>query len=141
MRRGTAQGGQAGTDIVAVDHSDAQRHTQLRRQSGQRLRAGFGVDAACIADHLDAALDHLGKHLAHCAVNEVGGVTGVRVLALRGHQDGHGGLGQVVEHQYVDQTAVDELRRADAAVAPKSGGTSDAQRGWFGGGHHFSLVG
>jgi hypothetical protein len=43
-----------------------------------------------------------------------------------GGQDGHGGFGQVIEHQKINQAGLHQLRRTHAAVAPKPGGTAYA---------------
>ena len=69
---------------------------------------------------------HVLEHRLHRHRDEVGGVAQLGLLEPGAGQDGHRQLGQVVEHQVVDLSAGDQLRCADAAVAPEARCAADA---------------
>lgn len=97
-----AHGRHLRADVVAFDHGDAQRDAFGFGHGLQRSRAAVRIDAARVADHLDPLPLHLAEHRLHRDVDEVGGPAQLGLLGARRRQDGHRGLGQVVEHQVVE---------------------------------------
>ena len=106
-------------DVVARDHGNVERHALLHGQCRQRRSAGVRVDAARVADDPNAVCHHVLQHRFHGHRDEIRGVTQLGLFLARAGQNGHGQLGQIVKHQVVNLSAGDQLRRADAAVAPK----------------------
>ena len=123
-----AQGADQRHHVVALDHRDPDRDALLRGQRGNRPGAGLGIHAAGVADDADALGNDVAQHGLHRHGDEVGRVAQLGVLAACRGQDRHGELGQVVEHQIVDRAVRDQLRRANAAVAPEARGPAYPHR-------------
>jgi hypothetical protein len=121
-----AQGRHLRADVVALDHRDAQRDACRLGQRLQRGRASVRIDAARVADHLDALPLQFGEHRLHRDVDEVGGPAHLGLLGARRRKNGHRRFGQVVEHQVVEPAALHQLRRGHHAVAPEARGAADA---------------
>ena len=125
---GGVQLGEAGEDIVAFDHSDAQAlHIQLAGDAEDLLAAGPWIEAAGVGDHLDAAGDQLGQDLAD-EVDEVGGITLLRIFELLPHHDREGDLGEVVHAEVVELAFAQEQNGSVDVVAPEALAVTDPDR-------------
>jgi hypothetical protein len=82
------------------------------------------IDAAGVGHDAHAARQGVAQHVAH-DVDEVGGVTEFGPLAARGRQQRHGQFGQVIEYQVIEVAAIEQLARAEGAVAPEACRTAD----------------
>ena len=129
---GLAQLRQQRQHVVAQHHGNCQGHAQLGGQCCQCRSATLRVDATGIADHANAAVHHLTQHRFHGHRHKVGGIAELGLFQAGAGQDGHGEFGQVIEHQVVNLPAAHQLRRAQTAVAPKTGRTANANHAVWG---------
>ena len=121
-----AQGGQLRADVVTQNHRNFRVQAHAVGQGLQRIGTSLRVHATSIGHHFDAALHHFRQNGFHGHIDKVGGIAHVGLLGAHRRHDGHGGLSQVIKHQVVDQARSHQLRGAQHAVAPKTGGATDA---------------
>ena len=107
--------------IVAQHHRDL----QIRRGLQHGARAGDGIHAAGVGDHLDVAFLQLLRDAADQR-GKVAGIAEFGVLLALLLQDGHGDFGQIIEGEIVDRAAVHQADGSFQPVAPEALTVSDA---------------
>src|SRR5450759_2385830 len=123
---GRAQFRHARQHVVALDDGDPEFHAGFRGQFAERRGAAGGIHAARVAHHLDALVADVADDAFHGHIDEIGGIARIRCFGARRRQNGHGELGQIVEHQVIDLPAAHQLRAGNRTVAPEAGGANDA---------------
>ncbi len=113
-------------NVIAGYHGDFQLQAQLIQQRLHRPAAGKWINTACIGNNPDALTRHFGKNAAQHAGNEIQRISLFRIFRPRTGHDRHGDFRQIIEHQIIDIAIAHQLLRAHARIAPKAGGTANA---------------
>ena len=113
-------------DVVALDDGDLQREPCSATSARSAAAQARGLMPPALLTTLIPSPRARGSTELHRDVDEVGRVAELGRLRRARGEDRHGRLGQVVEHQVVEPPERDQLRRADAAVAPEARCAADA---------------
>ncbi len=121
-----AQRRQQRHDVVALDHGDTHRNALLFRQRRQCRGTAARIDATGVGDDPDAALYAFAQHLTHRHRDEVGRPARLGSLEPRAGENRHRQFSQIVEHEIIELSRSDQLRRGHRTIAPETRGTTDS---------------
>ena len=105
--------------IVASDDPHPEVQSCSGNSCAQRIRTSCRIYSASIGNQLHAPFGNLGKvTLKHA--DKVGCIAERRILGPGPSEDRHSHLGQIIERDVVQSIVLQQLRKGDRAVAPKT---------------------